>query len=136
MRELIHMQAGQCGNQVGSKFWSVISAEHGVDTTGHYTGHSSRQLDKINVFYNEVGRERYVPRAVLVDLEPGPINKVRNGELGSLFRPDNYVHGASGAGNNWAKGHYSEGNELIESVMEVVRRESEQCDMLQARTIL
>lgn len=41
------------------------------------------------------------------------------------------VIGNSGAGNNWAKGHYTEGAELIENVMDVVRRESESCDCLQ-----
>jgi hypothetical protein len=25
MREIIHIQAGQCGNQIGSKFWEVIA---------------------------------------------------------------------------------------------------------------
>jgi hypothetical protein len=25
MRELVHVQAGQCGNQIGAKFWEVIS---------------------------------------------------------------------------------------------------------------
>lgn len=35
------------------------------------------------------------------------------------------------SGNNWAKGHYTEGAELVESVMDVVRREAEHCDCLQ-----
>jgi hypothetical protein len=30
MREIVCIQAGQCGNQIGSKFWEVISDEHGV----------------------------------------------------------------------------------------------------------
>lgn len=34
-------------------------------------------------------------------------------------------------GNNWAKGHYTEGAELIDSVLEVLRKESEGCDCLQ-----
>jgi len=29
--------------------------------------------------------------------------------MGGIFRPDNFVFGQSGAGNNWAKGHYTEG---------------------------
>ena len=37
----------------------------------------------------------------------------------------------SGAGNNWAKGHYTEGAELIDSVLDVVRKEAEGCDCLQ-----
>ena len=36
MREIVHIQAGQCGNQIGSKFWEVISDEHGIDPNGQY----------------------------------------------------------------------------------------------------
>jgi hypothetical protein len=36
MREIVHIQAGQCGNQIGAKFWEVISDEHGVDPTGEW----------------------------------------------------------------------------------------------------
>ena len=62
------------------------------------------QLERISVYYNEIGANKYVPRAVLVDLEPGTMDSVRAGPLGHLFRPDNFVFGQSGAGNNWAKG--------------------------------
>ena len=40
---------------------------------------------------------------MLVDLEPGTMDSVRSGPYGQLFRPDNFVFGQSGAGNNWAK---------------------------------
>lgn len=40
----------------------------------------------------------YVPRAVLVDLEPGTMDSARSGPYGTIFRPDNYVFGQSGAG--------------------------------------
>merc|ERR1711966_444603 len=42
-----------------------------------------------------------------------------------------FVFGQTGAGNNWAKGHYTEGAELIDSVLDVVRKEAEGCDCLQ-----
>jgi len=74
---------------------------------------------------------KYVPRAVLVDLEPGTMDAARAGPFGQLFRPDNFVFGQSGAGNNWAKGHYTEGAELVDSVLDVVRKEAESCDCLQ-----
>ena len=54
MRELVHIQGGQCGNQIGAKFWEVISDEHGIDPTGTYHGDSDLQLERINVYYNEV----------------------------------------------------------------------------------
>jgi hypothetical protein len=40
MREIVHIQAGQCGNQIGAKFWEIISDEHGIDPTGSYQGRS------------------------------------------------------------------------------------------------
>ncbi|KAK8444501.1 hypothetical protein SEVIR_9G147300v4 [Setaria viridis] len=131
MREILHIQGGQCGNQIGAKFWEVICGEHGVDATGRYSGASAQQLERINVYYNEAGGGRYVPRAVLMDLEPGTMESIRAGPFGSIFRPDNFVYGQSGAGNNWAKGHYTEGAELIDSVLDVVRKEAENCDCLQ-----
>ncbi|XP_021573981.1 tubulin beta-2A chain isoform X6 [Carlito syrichta] len=131
MREIVHIQAGQCGNQIGAKFWEVISDEHGIDPTGSYHGDSDLQLERINVYYNEAAGNKYVPRAILVDLEPGTMDSVRSGPFGQIFRPDNFVFGQSGAGNNWAKGHYTEGAELVDSVLDVVRKESESCDCLQ-----
>ncbi|MBA0623485.1 hypothetical protein Gohar_023779 [Gossypium harknessii] len=133
MREILHVQGGQCGNQIGSKFWEVICDEHGVDPTGKYNGDGSSdiQLERIDVYYNEASGGRYVPRAVLMDLEPGTMDSIRSGPIGQIFRPDNFVFGQSGAGNNWAKGHYTEGAELIDAVLDVVRKEAENCDCLQ-----
>jgi hypothetical protein len=49
------------------------------------------QLERISVYYNEIGANKYVPRAVLVDLEPGTMDAVRSGPLGHLFRPDKFL---------------------------------------------
>eukprot|EP00816_Leptocylindrus_hargravesii_P001614 CAMPEP_0196803170 /NCGR_PEP_ID=MMETSP1362-20130617/2566_1 /TAXON_ID=163516 /ORGANISM="Leptocylindrus danicus, Strain CCMP1856" /LENGTH=445 /DNA_ID=CAMNT_0042174615 /DNA_START=89 /DNA_END=1426 /DNA_ORIENTATION=+ len=131
MREIVHLQAGQCGNQIGTKFWEVMSQEHGIQSDGTYGGNLDLQLERINVYFNEGMNGRYVPRAVLTDLEPGTMDAIRAGNMGKVFRPDNFVFGQSGAGNNWAKGHYTEGAELVDSIMDVVRKEAESCDMLQ-----
>uniref|UniRef100_A0A8C4T9Q2 Tubulin/FtsZ GTPase domain-containing protein n=1 Tax=Erpetoichthys calabaricus TaxID=27687 RepID=A0A8C4T9Q2_ERPCA len=93
MREIVHLQAGQCGNQIGAKFWEVISDEHGIDPTGTYHGDSDLQLERISVYYNEATGGKYVPRAILVDLEPGTMDSVRSGPFGQIFRPDNFVFG-------------------------------------------
>ena len=136
----MHLQAGQCGNQIGAKFWEIISDEHGIDPTGAYTGTSELQMERIEVYYNEamglspeakakgeklVSGGKFVPRAVLVDLEPGTMDSVRSGPYGGIFRPDNFVFGQSGAGNNWAKGHYTEGKSwVIHYLPTICQRES------------
>ncbi|KAF2359791.1 Tubulin/FtsZ GTPase domain [Trinorchestia longiramus] len=131
MREIVHLQAGQCGNQIGSKFWEVTSDEHGITPDGQYDGTHDIQLERISVYYNEASQGKYVPRAILIDLEPGTMDAVRSGPFGQLFRPDNFIFGQSGAGNNWAKGHYTEGAEIVDNVVDVTRREVEGCDCLQ-----
>ena len=74
---------------------------------------------------------RYVPRAIMLDLEPSVLDEIYSSNIGSLFKPDAAVRGASGAGNNWAKGHYTEGAELIDQALDVARKEVEDCDCLQ-----
>ncbi|KHN74957.1 Tubulin beta-1 chain [Toxocara canis] len=112
-------------------FWEVISDEHGIQPDGSYKGDSDLQLERINVYYNEASGAKYVPRAILVDLEPGTMDSICGDAFGQLFRPDNFVFGQSGAGNNWAKGHYTEGAELVDNVLDVIRKEAEGCDCLQ-----
>jgi len=109
----------------------TISGEHGLDGSGAYHGTTDLQKERLNVYFSEASREKYVPRAVLVDLEPGTMDTIKAGAFGDLFRPDNFVFGNSGAGNNWAKGYYTEGAELVDQVLDVVQREVEACECLQ-----
>ncbi|KAK0041334.1 tubulin beta-4B chain [Biomphalaria pfeifferi] len=131
MREIVHIQLGACGNHIGEKFWEVASDEHGVDPTGTYRGNSDLQLERINVYYNEATGGKFVPRAVLVDLEPSTLDSVRGSPYGRLFRPDNFLFGGMGCSNNWAKGHFTIGAELADVASDVIRREAETCDCLQ-----
>ncbi|KAG6853312.1 Tubulin beta-2 chain [Blastosporella zonata] len=138
-REIINVQVGQAGNQVGETFWKMLLAEHGLDEQGMYKGSDPQQLTRAGVYFAEVDStkgNKYVPRSVQIDLEAGVCNRIRGGPLGSLFRPDTFIHGESGAGNNWAKGYYTEGAELIDSILDVVRKQAEPCDALQGFQIL
>ncbi|KAJ2763630.1 Tubulin beta-2 chain, partial [Coemansia nantahalensis] len=116
MREIIHIQTGQCGNQIGTKFWETLCSEHSITLDGTWEGEADKkntQLDRIDVYFNHASNNRFVPRAVIVDLEPGTIDTIRSNKFSGFFRPDNFIHGQNGAGNVWAKGHYTEGAELV-----------------------
>jgi len=133
VREIIHVQVGQCGNQIGNAFWGTMGKEHKLEPNGKFKGKkedgdNQARLDKIDVYYQEAGTMRFVPRACLVDLEPGIMDVIKASPMGALFKPDNMCFGASGAGNNWAKGHYTEGAELIDEAVDIIRRETEGCD--------
>jgi len=128
VREVLHVQVGQCGNQIGNRFWQTVTAEHSIDGLGRYKGNNSAvDLDKVSVYMNAVGN-RYVPRACLIDLEPGTVDIIKASPLGKLYKPDNFVVGTQGTANNWAKGHYTEGAEVWEEIFDILRKEVENCD--------
>jgi tubulin beta len=143
VREIIHIQVGQCGNQVGCAFFQAMFKEHYLDNNGKFSKPENQQtdadgdglpdeLENIDVYFRGTTEERknakWIPRAVLVDLEPGTMDVIKASAIGPVFKPDNMVFGNNGAGNNWAKGHYTEGAELVETVLERIRQEIEQCD--------
>ena len=101
VREIIHCQVGQCGNQIGNAFWVTMMDEHHLDNSGKFKDDPNKpesfsRLDKIDVYFEESGENRYVPRACLVDLEPGTLDVIKANPIGKTFRPDNFLFGASG----------------------------------------
>ena len=118
-----------CRARSGYKLFAKVSANDTRRQRGNKSCKAS--LFNISIYFFFPTGGKYVPRAILVDLEPGTMDSVRSGPFGQIFRPDNFVFGQSGAGNNWAKGHYTEGAELVDSVLDVVRKEAESCDCLQ-----
>jgi tubulin beta len=85
----------------------------------------------LDVFYTQVERGNYVPRSVFVDLEQSSLDAIKSGLYGQIFRPENFISTSSSGGNNWVKGFYTEGQEIAESIMDVIRKEVEECDSLQ-----
>jgi tubulin beta len=79
------MLAGQCDNQMGTKFWEVVRDEGGIGGYGGDCGDNDAQLGRINVFPRGLGRQ-VLPRAVLFDLEPGVIDAVRASPLDTARR--------------------------------------------------
>ena len=87
--------------------------------------------DSFNTFFNETGAGKHVPRCIFVDLEPNVIDEVRTGTYRQLFHPEQLVTGKEDAANNYARGHYTVGKELIEDVVDRLRRLVDQCSGLQ-----
>eukprot|EP01064_Diplonema_japonicum_P010827 TRINITY_DN1805_c0_g2_i2.p1 TRINITY_DN1805_c0_g2~~TRINITY_DN1805_c0_g2_i2.p1 ORF type:complete len:448 (+),score=86.83 TRINITY_DN1805_c0_g2_i2:45-1346(+) len=130
MREVVSIQVGQGGNQIGAKFWEAISKEHGLDSSGEYKGNTTEQTEKIRVYYNEEPTGRYVPRTVLLDLDPSPLDCLRY-DSHTQYRKENFLSSTTGTGSNWAKGHYSEGADMLDPTMDTIRKEIERCEGLQ-----
>jgi tubulin alpha len=133
MRECISIHVGQAGCQIGNACWELYCLEHGITPDGMMPsdttiGHGD---DSFNTFFNETGAGKHVPRCIFVDLEPNVIDEVRTGTYRQLFHPEQLVTGKEDAANNYARGHYTVGKEMIEQVVDRVRKLVDQCSGLQ-----
>ena len=61
----------------------------------HATVQKDLTLELTQVYFNEATGGRYVPRAILMDLEPGHVNSFKQGNVN--FLQDSYA-GFSGVG--------------------------------------
>ncbi len=73
-------------------------------------------------FFTETSGGKYVPRSIFVDLDPSPIDEIRTGDYRQLFHPELLISGKEDAANNYARGHYTIGKEMIDSVIDRIRR--------------
>jgi len=67
----------------------------------------------------------------MVDLEPTVVDEVRTGAYSKLFHPEQLITGKEDAANNYARGHYTVGKELIDTVLDRIRRLADSCEGLQ-----
>uniref|UniRef100_A0A915PU66 Tubulin alpha chain n=1 Tax=Setaria digitata TaxID=48799 RepID=A0A915PU66_9BILA len=134
-REVISIHIGQAGVQIGNACWELFCLEHGIQPDGQMGPESStgekRDASSLMTFFSETSTGRYVPRALLADLEPTVIDVVRSGTYKHLFHPEQMVSGREDAANNYARGHYSIGKDMIDTVLDRIRRLAENCGGLQ-----
>ncbi|CAG9827464.1 unnamed protein product [Diabrotica balteata] len=132
MRECISVHIGQAGVQIGNSTWELYCLEHGIKPDG--TVEVSDQIVSDNcygTFFSEVENGKLVPRAVMVDLEPTVVDEVRTGVYKKLYHPEQLITGKEDAANNYARGHYSIGKDMLDIVMERLNKLAENCHGLQ-----
>ena len=113
MREVISIHIGQAGIQVGNACWELYCLEHGIQPNGQMPADAAASDDAFTTFFSETGSGKHVPRAVFVDLEPTVVDEVRLGAYRQLYHPEQLITGKEDAANNYARGHYTIGKELV-----------------------
>ncbi|KAM3172420.1 hypothetical protein ACTXT7_014567 [Hymenolepis weldensis] len=98
---------GQCGNQIGHRFWDLALREHAASG-----------------------------KSVLIDMEEGVVKSLLRSPIGGLFENTHFVTDLPGSGNNWAVGYYEHGTKHSGRIMEAIRKSAELCDCLQCFFIL
>merc|ERR1712036_193154 len=119
MRECISIHVGQAGVQIGNSCWELYCLEHGIQPDGRlYDEAPAKNDDSFSTFFSESGSGKHVPRAVFIDLEPSVLDEIRTSEYRQLFHPEQMIAGKEDAANNYARGHYTVGKELIDIVLD------------------
>ncbi|CAK8985806.1 Tubulin alpha chain, partial [Durusdinium trenchii] len=133
MREAICIHIGQGGVQIGNACWELFCLEHGIQPDGQMP--SDKTIgggdDAFNTFFSETGAGKHVPRCVMVDLEPTVVDEVRTGTYRQLFHPEQLISGKEDAANNFARGHYTIGKEIVDLVLDRIRKLADNCTGLQ-----
>ena len=55
-REIITIQVGQCGNQIGQEFWRQLCCEHGISPDGILEEFATEGTDRKDVFFYQVDK--------------------------------------------------------------------------------
>uniref|UniRef100_A0A0A9VWL8 Tubulin alpha chain n=1 Tax=Lygus hesperus TaxID=30085 RepID=A0A0A9VWL8_LYGHE len=129
MKEIVHVHIGQTGVQIASAVWELYCLEHGIMPNGQAVDRPDKDPGSSVIFYPTGGQ--MVPRAVLVDLEPTPIDEIRTGAYRRLFNSEFMLTGKEDAASNFARGYYTVGNELSGLCLDRIRKVVETCDSLQ-----
>jgi len=133
MREIISLHIGQAGVQVANSCWELYCLEHGIKPTGELTDEkkSNPGKDSFSTFFSETSGGKHIPRAVFLDLEPTVVDEVRSGAFRQLYHPEQLITGKEDAANNYARGHYTVGKEIVDTALDRIRKLADNCSGLQ-----
>lgn len=115
----------------------MLCAEHGINQRGVLEEYAQNGDDRKDVFFYQADDDHYVPRALLIDLEPRVINSIQTSEYGDLYNPENIFLSkeGGGAGNNWAKG-YGNAEKVQDEIFDIVDREADGSDSLEGFVLI
>ncbi|XP_071746118.1 tubulin alpha chain isoform X2 [Lepeophtheirus salmonis] len=133
-REILSIHLGQAGVQIGNACWELYCLEHGIDPNGFISEQNEStnpERNSFQTFFHEGQGSKYVPRAIFIDLEPSVIDEIRTGSYKRLFHPNQLLSDKEDAANNYARGHYTIGQNFIHSTVEQIRNMVDQCESLQ-----
>lgn len=81
------------------------------------------------MFFYQADDNQYIPRSVLIDLEPRVVQSILQSSHGAIYNHENVLvpTEGGGAGNNWAYG-YAQAQQLEDNILDMIEREAEGAD--------
>eukprot|EP01084_Bolivina_argentea_P219577 372394_1 len=109
VREVLSICVGQCGIQMGDIIWQNYCHEHQIEKTGKchnqkvfwrkYGPTKYKLQPQFGCFFEETGAQQFVPRSLMVDLEPNVIDDIKNSQYSKILHPEFLLSGKEDAAN-------------------------------------
>ncbi|CAD8214268.1 unnamed protein product [Paramecium octaurelia] len=112
---VIHLHLGGAGVKIGDALWKLYEKEESDTNVKGY-------------IYNENDNNRY-PLALFADFDDQMINEVKNNKS-IKYKSTSFVSGKEDASNNFCRGHFTVGKELIDQCLDQLRKQIESIDRL------
>ena len=137
-REMVTIQVGQCGNQIGCRFWELALGEHLSspnqskmtstsstlaydDAMSSFFANDPPDEDHLYEGWKKSGVGQLRARAILVDMEESVVDRLqRLPAVGGLFNNQMRLTDVSGSGNNWAHGFHEYGTQYKDQFLDRV----------------
>ena len=97
----------------------------GISPQGIVNENAINGDDRKDVFFYQADDDHFVPRSILIDMQPRVINNIQNSDFSKFFNQENIYMPKEecGAGNVWAK-VYSHADKVDEEIMDMLEREA------------
>jgi tubulin alpha len=130
MKEIIFVNLGQAGVNIGESILQQFSHEQGLNPDGSLT-------DPLNpsVLFRENENQTWTSRAIFADLDGEHINHFRKSRTSNLVDGKNLVSWKEDTANIQIRGNYTLGRSIIDNIKERMRKEAEDSDSLQGFVI-
>lgn len=118
VREVLTVNVGECGINVGHTTWQQYCSEHKIDCDGKLQ--KNVEYYRLRSFFEEKSKGVFTCRNCMISLEPEPIDRIANNQslYSKLYYPFSFINHKEGSDHLFARAHYVTGTEIRNKVMD------------------
>lgn len=131
MREVISINIGQAGINIGTSIQEILALEHHIGLDGRMIKSSPEEEANLASFFAENSNGTFTPLCMNFDLDADNIDCLKKGSLGSLLSDEYMVSAKEDSGCIHSRARYTAGRKPAEEAMDKIRKLSERCNSLQ-----
>ena len=120
-REIITINIGQAGIQLGSQIWQQYNMEYEINYEGKRYPAEKDDNSFLN-FYEESDAGNFKARSLMIDSEPEIIETVKASRYSKIYDEDSLLSHNEGSGGCFTRGRYVIGNQMIDMINDRLRR--------------